>query len=84
MITQQQYIEHLEEMIATPGWSIFIEDSKREIYEIQAAALEATTWDHVQRMRGRADQLSEIINLEDMVANQRMEMEMEEVPDADL
>ena len=74
-MTPRQYIEYMEEMIATPGWSIMVEEFTKDIYALQADALEAKTWDDVLRMRGEANKLAEIVNLEEIVATQRVEME---------
>ena len=80
----KQYIRYMEEMIATPGWTILVEESEKEIYHIQADALEANSWEAIQQMRGRAEALNELITLEAMIASQRAESEVEDVIDADI
>jgi hypothetical protein len=87
MITDEQYIESLEEMIATTGWSLLVEEAKQTIYQLQADALEATSWDIVQRKKGQAAQLAELVNLEEMLTHQRNELSqgedvMENIEDA--
>lgn len=81
MITSQQYINYLEEMIATPGWSILVEEAHTQIYQFQLDAIEAANWGEVQRLRGKAEQLAELCSLPDIVANQREEMELAEIVD---
>jgi hypothetical protein len=73
----RQYIEYVEEMIATPGWSILVEEAKKEIYQLQADALESADWGAVQRKRGAAERLAELTHLDEVIANQRTQMEEE-------
>ena len=77
-----QYIEYLEEMIATPGWSVFVEEAAKEIYQIQADALESVNWEELLVKRGRAAMLAELCNLEAFVGNLRVSLEEE--ADADI
>lgn len=74
-MTPLQYIEYIEEMIATPGWSILVEEFEKDIYALQADALEARSWEDVQRMRGEANKLAEMVNLAEIIAVQRVELE---------
>ena len=78
-ITNEQYVQFMEQLFEQPGWELLIEDARGQIYQYQCDAIEAKTWEDVQRMRGRAEQLAEIISLTDMVATQRAEMEIGDI-----
>jgi hypothetical protein len=74
-VSREQYVALLEQMIETPGWSLVQEEAEKEIYHIQANALEAKDWGEVQKMRGKAEQLAELIALPEIVAAQRQELD---------
>lgn len=78
-LTQDQikYYDDLEEMMATPGWKTLIEEAKNEVYQLQADALDAPNWDVVCRIRGKAEQLAYLINLEDISEAQKAQLEMD-------
>jgi len=78
-VTREQYVYLLEQMIETPGWSLVREEAEKEIYHIQASALEAKDWGEVQKMRGKAEQLAELVALPNIVAAQRAELENDEI-----
>lgn len=81
----EQYVIYMEEMIATQGWRMFVKECEKEIYHIQADALEMPTWEAVLQARGRAEQLAETVALEQMVDNLRERLlEPEEEDDADI
>jgi hypothetical protein len=84
-ITQEQteYFDALEEMFATQGWKTFVEEATAMIYQCQADALEQPSWDHVNVLRGKALQLAEIKNLEEVTLMQRALLE-EDLEDADV
>ena len=71
MIPNEQYVIFMEEMIATTGWRTFVEELEKEIYNIQADALESPTWEAVCRAKGRAEGLAEITSLPAMVEDMR-------------
>jgi hypothetical protein len=84
-MTEVQYIEKLQEMIATEGWRLLVKECTDEIHHLQCDALEAPNWEKVNQMRGRATQLAELINLEDMLATQLADLSTQEiVDDADI
>ena len=76
-----KYWDDLEEMFATNGWRQLILELKAEIYQSQADALEAPTWDDVNRFKGRANALAYIANLEQIVSLQRKQKQSEEADD---
>jgi hypothetical protein len=63
-----------DEMFATPGWKQLMEDTAKEIYQIQANALEVKTWEQVCEERGRAKQLAILLRLEEISDVQRMQL----------
>lgn len=85
-LTQEQskYYDDLDEMFATRGWRIMMEDAKAQIYQNQADALEQPNWDSVNVLRGKALQLAELVNMEEITALQRQIIEDEDDDDADL
>lgn len=63
----QAEINRYEEILATcrsAGFRYIIEDATRTVFEIQSLALAAKKWEDVCMLRGRAEQLAELINLE--------------------
>lgn len=62
-----EYAEKLLETFATPGWKLVVEEAKRQIYQLQADALDQKSWENVCRLQGEAAQLSRIVNLEDTI-----------------
>jgi hypothetical protein len=84
-ITQDQidYYDALDEMFATQGWKLLIEEATAQIYQCQADALEQPSWDNVNVLRGKAMQLAELKNLEEVTRMQRTLLE-EDIDNADL
>jgi len=84
-LTQEQidYYDAMEEMFATAGYKLLIEDAKAQVYQYQADALEQPSWDHVNVMRGKALTLAELVNFEDTTLMQRALLE-EDDEDADV
>lgn len=78
---QQDYYDAMDEMFATRGWKMFVEEAKALIYQAQADALEQGSWDAVNILRGKAIQLAEITNFEETCVMQKGLLEEE---DADL
>ena len=64
--SERQRFRDLEEMFGTRGWKHVVKDAQKQIYEYQAMALEAKSWDEVNKLRGRAEQLNEIVMLEEI------------------
>jgi hypothetical protein len=71
---QQKFFDDLEEMFAMPAWKALVEEAKRTIYHLQAEALEAGSFEEVCIKRGRAQQLAEFINMEEMMELQKAEV----------
>lgn len=65
MITQDQYNEAILEVTGSPQWRIVTRGLENDIYNIQARALEANSWEEVVEMRGFAKGLAFIIGLRD-------------------
>ena len=80
---QEEYYDSMEELFSTKGWKILVEDARAQIYQYQADALEAPSWDVVNVLRGKGLQLAELTNLEEVTVMQRRLLE-EESEDADL
>ena len=66
-----KYYDDMSEMFATNGWKDLIDEMTREVYEKQADALQAGTWEQVCEMRGHAQAYAVLINLKEMTAMQR-------------
>lgn len=75
---QKKYYDDLGEMMATAGWKSLIEEAKNEIYQLQADALDVDVWEKVCWLRGKAEQLAYLINLEAISDAQRALLEEEE------
>jgi hypothetical protein len=73
----------MDDLFAHPGWRILLEDANAQIYQYQADALEQPNWDAVNVLRGKALQLAELINLEDVTLMQKRILEQED-DDADV
>lgn len=71
----EQYYQDMEETFATPGWKRLVEEAKRIIYQFQADALEARTYESVCELRGRARQLAELVNLEELTDMSKQQAE---------
>lgn len=79
---QEEYYDALDEMFATKGWKVFVEEATALIYQAQADALEQPSWDAVNVLRGKALTLAEITNFENTSLMQRALLEEDD--DADL
>ena len=75
---QQKYFDDFDTMFATVGWKSLLAQLEQEIYEIQADALEASDWDKVCRLRGRAEGWAYLRNLEAVLDHQKAELEGDE------
>lgn len=78
---QQQFFDDMEELFATRGWKRLMEEANSTIYALQADALEAKTWEQVLVMRGKAEQLAELANMEDTVAISKAQAIAANMPD---
>lgn len=73
-LSHEQYVDSMEDMIASQGWTLLVEDAKQSIHQIQCDALECASWEEVLINRGRALQLNELVHQKDMIANLRQEL----------
>ena len=78
---QEEYYDALEDVFALPGWKILVEEALKEIYTLQAMALEAPSWEVVCELRGQGKALAEFANLEEV---SRLQKELLENDDADV
>ena len=79
-LADKQYFRVMRELFEMPGWALLEEDWKQEVYNLQANSLEARTWDDVQRMRGKAEQLAELLSRPEMNRIQEEEFDNADVP----
>ena len=62
-MTQDDFNEAVLHCTGGPEWEIVKRGLANDIYQAQAQALEATSWDHVCELKGFAKGLAFIINL---------------------
>lgn len=48
------------------GWRQLVDDAKKEIYQLQASALEASSYEELMFMRGQADVLNRIVTMREI------------------
>lgn len=75
---QTKYWDDLDNMFGTDGWRQLILEIKSEIYQLQADALEANSWDEVNYLKGKASALAYVSNLQDVVKVQRAQRSLED------
>ena len=68
----------MDTMFATEGWKALIEEAKQEIYQLQADALEAKSWDEVLVMKGHAERLALLVKLEEISDAQKALLEQDD------
>lgn len=60
------YLDTMEDLVGHPGWRLLEDEFRKKIYQFQADALDsriAKSWDHVNVLRGAAEQLAELLRL---------------------
>jgi hypothetical protein len=57
------YYEAMMTLTGLPEWELLVEELEKMVYEIQANALEASSWEKVQEDKGFAKGLAYMINL---------------------
>lgn len=62
-ITQDEFNEAVLAVTSGPAWDIVKKGLSNDIYQLQAGALEANSWEAVKEARGFAAGLGYIINL---------------------
>ena len=80
---QEEYYNSMTDLFSMKGWKTLIEDANAQIYQYQADALEAPTWEGVNVLRGKALQLAELVNLEEVTLMQKALLTQED-EDADV
>jgi hypothetical protein len=60
-----KYYEDLLTLTSYPEWALLVEDLEKEIYQLQANAFEASSWEQLQQDKGYALGLAQIVNLRD-------------------
>lgn len=73
-----RYFEDLDSMFGTAGWRHLVEEARKQIYQFQAEALEAKNFETVAYLRGQAEQLVRLINLQDTTTTLRANSEEDE------
>jgi hypothetical protein len=76
------YFNDLEDTFGTPGWRNLVDDAKREIYELQASALEVASYEEIMYMKGQAEVLNRIVNLREITATTKAQHEVVDEDDA--
>lgn len=69
------YLDTMEDLVSHPGWRLLEKEFKERIYQFQADALDtrvAKSWDHVNVLRGAAEQLAELLRFPEILAAQRL------------
>jgi uridine phosphorylase len=71
-----KYYEQMIQLTAYPEWGELVEELKRMIYNVQANALEAKSWEEVCENKGFAAGLAFLVNLrEDTKKQQAIEVD---------
>jgi len=70
------YYDDLESMFGTRGWKHLCEEARKQIYQFQAEALEAKSYEQVCYLRGQAEQLARLVNLAEITATLRAQHEL--------
>lgn len=78
-----QYYNDLDDMFGMKGWLQLLENAKAEIYDLQATALEAASYEEIMFMKGQAEVLNRIINLRDITSATRAHHEADAEADAE-
>lgn len=74
------YFDDLEDMFGSRGWKHLTDEARKQIYQFQAEALEARSYEQVCYLRGQAEQLARLVNLPEITATLRAQHEL---PDDD-
>jgi len=74
----EKYYDRMDEMFGTAGWRTLVDEMKKRVYELQAEALDASTWAAVCEKRGEAKSLAYLANLEEINDLNREQLEVEE------
>jgi hypothetical protein len=74
-MAEDKYFDDMMTLTGTPEFEVLVEELKRMVYESQANAFEAPSWDQLQEDKGFAKGLAYIINLRE---NTKQEKKLEE------
>lgn len=69
------YFDNLDEMFGTMGWQQLVEDAKKEIYQLQASAFEAVSFEEMMYKKGMAETLNRIVTLREVTEATRAQHE---------
>ena len=59
----EKYYEKIITLTSYPEWEDYVEELKKEIYQLQSNSLEAKSWDELNQTKGVAKGLTRIVNL---------------------
>ena len=71
MDQESRYLDVMEDLIGHPGWRILEKEWKEKIYQFQADSIDVrvcSSWDHVNVLRGAAQQLAELLRYPEYLA----------------
>ena len=69
-MTDNEYFEAVLTCTGHPEWDIVKKGLANDIYQLQASALDAPSWEEVNRLKGLAQGLAFAMNLREMVLMQ--------------
>ena len=81
---QTKYFDDLESMFGTAGWRIIVDEARKQIYQFQADALEAKSYEAICFLRGQAEQLARLVNLQDVTITLRAQHAVEDDEDGEV
>lgn len=76
------YLDTMEDLVGHPGWRLLEDEFRKKIYQFQADALDinvSKSWDHVNVLRGAAEQLAELLRLPETLAVLRQNRDDDEI-----
>jgi len=62
-VTQEEFNDAVLHVTGGPEWDIVKQGLSNDIYQAQAGALDAKTWERVNELRGFAQGLAYVINI---------------------
>jgi hypothetical protein len=79
---QERYFNDLDDTFGSAGWLQLVDDAKREIYELQASALEAGSYEEIMYKKGQAEVLNRLVSLRAITVATRTQHELADDDDA--
>jgi hypothetical protein len=68
---REEYYRDYEELFATKGWKRMIREAEEMVQTLSDGAVYAPSWDHLCFTKGQVDQLTFLVNLEEVVEQQK-------------